>query len=279
MRFFQDIKDKVLTQSLPGKYKSNVSFKPLLFFATLGMLNLALGIIAIILYTQIFDIKIPYSDNANRIDFTIPKDIESLNFYIEVSNFYQSHSYYASSYSISQLQGKATTDIDSCSPLKFADGKIIYPCGLMSNAYNRDQFRLFSGDTEIPIETDDIAWSSVKARVKNTTYDLDQIVAPPLWEPYTSVPELANDQRFSNWMQQSSFASFRKLYGKVQGLNAGQYTLFINKTSIFGDTKVYFSERSWLGSKNYFLGILMIVLGLFLLSMCSFIYSHQLLFS
>ncbi|KAM0678394.1 alkylphosphocholine resistance protein lem3 [Binucleata daphniae] len=274
MQTYRDTRDKILTQSLPGSYKTNVTHKPLLFFIFLGFINLALGVLLTILYTGIYDINLPYKNNSNRIEFRVPKTTSDLNFYLQISNFYQSHSYYASSYSIQQLNGKATTNIDSCNPLKYLDGKIIYPCGLMANAYNQDEFRLLRNNEEIPILTDDISWSSTKSRVNNTTYDLDQIVAPPLWEPYNAVPELGNDERFLNWMEQSSFPTFRKLYGKIPQLEPGQYTLFVNKTSIFGNTSVYITEKSWLGSKNYFLSVLMIVCGFILLAMSYFIYKN-----
>ncbi|KAM0676104.1 alkylphosphocholine resistance protein lem3 [Gurleya vavrai] len=279
METLRSIQNKILTQSLPGKFKSPLTSKLLLFFIFLSLANITLGIILTIIYSNIYTIEIPYQTGSNNLIFNIPKETKNLNLYLQLKNFYSSHTYYAKSYSINQLNGKATQNINSCKPLKYLNGKIIYPCGLIANAFNQDTFRLFKNNIELPIKTDNIAWTSTKNRIKNTSYTLDEIEAPPNWQPYEAVPQLENNLRFANWMQQSSFPSFRKLYGRIGVLEPGDYNLLVQSNYEYGKTGVFITEESWAGTKNYFLSIFMIFVGLCMLFSCFFIYKSQQFFN
>ncbi|KAM0687878.1 Cell division control protein [Conglomerata obtusa] len=275
METLRSIKNKITTQSLEGKYKAPLTSKSLIFFLILGIANVALGIILTIIYADLYTITIPYERGNNILNFTLYKPTKNLSFYLQFENFYVSHAYYAKSYSVSQLKGNATTKISSCTELQYLNGKIIYPCGLMANAFNQDSFELFNDNEQIPIQVDDISWSSTKNRVKNTTYNIDDIEAPPLWAPYRSVPKLENNLRFVNWMQQSSFMSFRKLYGKIDALDTGNYKFLVNSDYAFGKTSVVLSENSWVGAKNFFLSCFMIVVGLILIISCLLIFRSK----
>lgn len=133
---------------------------------------------------------------------------------------------------------------------------------MIANTYNQDTFRITKDGRNVPINTNDIAWKSAQERIKNTRYELDQISSPPDWQPYTSVPRLEGNERFANWMTPASFSSFRKLNGKIEnGLEPGEYQLVTDSYFPYGKTSIVLAESSWLGVKNYFLSILMIVIG------------------
>lgn len=258
LEFIRNTKQKILTQSLPGYRKKPLDNKFLIFFIILGIVNTTLGIILFIPYTSIYNINIPYTTGESINEFTITKQTKPLYLYLQIKGFYQSYSLYAKSFSENQLKGEATTKIGSCKPLKYSEGKIIYPCGLIANSFNQDLFVI----PNVIINTEDISWSSTENRIKNTSYNLDQIVAPPLWQPYDSVPLLGSNRRFANWMSSASFPNFRKLYGKIDnGLSPGTYFLIINSDFQYGEKSVFLSESSWAGMRNYFLATLMIIIG------------------
>lgn len=264
--YFQNLKRQILTQTLPGTYKKPFSGKTCILFLILGIMNLAIGIFLCFHYSSLTSINLPYQIGTTTVPFTIKKTItKPLFLYLDIKNFYQSHFFYGKSVSIDQLLGKATTNINSCKPLKYSGDKIIYPCGLIANTYNQDLFTILKDKKEIIINVDNIAWKSLKEKIKKTSYTLDQIVAPPLWKPYTAVPQLENDHRFINWMAPASFPDFRKLYGKIDGgLLAGEYEMVVESSFLYGDKSIVLAESSWAGVKNHFLAVFMMVSGLIL---------------
>ncbi|EQB62112.1 cell cycle control protein, partial [Vairimorpha apis BRL 01] len=92
-------------------------------------------------------------------------------------------------------------------------------------------------------------------------YPAGIITNPPLWDEYTEVPDLENDERYINWISTSPFSNFRKLWGVINVEKEGEYLLFIESTFPYGKKSLYFSEMSWMGTKNYFLSMGMIVSG------------------
>lgn len=266
-QYFTNIKQDVLKQSLPGSYKQPFSGKTCIAFLVLGLANIAIGIYLTTLYAGLFTVNIPYQIGSTLTPFTIATQTRKpLFLYLEISDFYQSHFFYSKSVSINQLNGKATTSINSCKPLKYTNGKIIYPCGLIANTFNQDTFTVLKGTTLVPLNVKDISWMSVQERVKDTSYTLDQISAPPMWRPYESVPQLGSNRRFANWMVPASFSHFRKLYGKFdEGLGAGEYTMGIESDFPYGNKSVVLTESSWAGVRNYFLTVVMIISGVVML--------------
>ncbi|EJW02981.1 hypothetical protein EDEG_02625 [Edhazardia aedis USNM 41457] len=266
MDVLRSIKEKIWTQSLPGVYKKPLKPRSVLFFIALGITNITLGIISYIPFSNENYIKIPYENNElNKIGFTISKTFEAPVFvYLCIDNFYQSHIRYSSSVSFGQLEGKATKNISSCKPIKYNDGKIVYPCGLISNSYVFDEISLINRDTndEITINTNNIAWKSDINRIKDTNYNLNEISAPPLWPQYKEVPELNGDERFANWMRPASFPYFLKFFGRIdETLLPGNYELIVDSVTDFGEKSIYITTSSWLGLKNFFLSAALIITG------------------
>lgn len=74
------------------------------------------------------------------IDFTVVSDLAAPVFqYYKLTNFYQNNRRYVQSLDTSQLQGSyvspSTLSSSNCNPLSTnADGKAIYPCGLIANS-------------------------------------------------------------------------------------------------------------------------------------------------
>ena len=241
-------KERILTRSVPGRRTGPYS---LIALSTCALLNLIFGIV--ILNINILTLEIPYNSNLSiPIEFTN----NNLNIYIQLAGFYQSYLGYAKSISYNQLKGKATMDVSDCYPLEGGD-RIYYPCGLIANSYFQDEISILDSDGNNVISVDDIAWPSERNLIKPTEYNLDQIESPPLWQEYTEVPNLSGDQRLINWLNISSFPTFRKLWGKAAV--DGSYTLNVVSKSKFGTKSIVLSENSWIGTKNTFLGVFMIV--------------------
>lgn len=87
------------------------------------------------------DTSLPVSQRLQcLIQFDVPYDLEpSVLLYYKLTNFNQNHRQYVISYDSDQFQGKDvdphTLNKGDCHPLAVnADGKVIYPCGLIANS-------------------------------------------------------------------------------------------------------------------------------------------------
>lgn len=227
------------------------------FVLCVGLVNVALGALLTFTYARLHQVTIEYPQNGTlSYNFDIGKSSE-YNMYIQLSNFYQTYLKYAKSISIKQLKGEATEDVRSCNPLATESSRIIYPCGLIANSFFQDSFNIENQ----ALNVDDITWPSEKSLIKPTKYKLDQISAPPLWRPYTEVPDLSRNYWLINWLTLAPFPAFRKLYGKVS-LEKGRHILNIESSYPFGSKAVVFCETSWAGTRNLFLSIVMIFAGI-----------------
>lgn len=73
------------------------------------------------------------------LDFTVPKTMQGpVYMYYRLTNFYQNHRLYIKNYDPEQLLGHivgSSTLNTNCGPLAYtADGRVIYPCGLVANS-------------------------------------------------------------------------------------------------------------------------------------------------
>jgi hypothetical protein len=207
--------------------------------------------------------------------------------YYQLSNFYQNNRLYAKSYNYEQLMGKplGPEQLRDCEPLIGpTTDAVYYPCGLIANSMFTDQITVDRFD----FKPTDIAYSYDVKMYGKSQYDLSKtrVFPPPSWTrpglahlnlklnpdgSYKELPDLHSDQRFMNWMRISGLPTFRKLYGRYNGVIPEQSELVIAITDTFdvasynGRKSVVISTASWMGGKNRFLGYAYISFGTFLI--------------
>lgn len=178
----------------------------------------------------------------------------------------------------------ASGDLRDCEPLVGPNAdSVYYPCGLIANSMFTDQISV----DRFPFSPDDIAYKYDRKMYGPSEYDLTKmrVFPPPSWTrpgvdlgldlnpdgSYKRLPDLHTDQRFMNWMRLSGLPTFRKLYGRYDGVIPEQTELLIRVTDTFnvtpfsGRKAIVISTASWMGGKNRFLGYAYIGFGTFLI--------------
>lgn len=242
-----------------------------------------------------------YDDERNvcKIQFHVPQELKGpLYFFYRLEKFHQNHRRYVKLFSEDQLNGDAAS-VDTikntvglnCQPLSVdANGKRIYPCGLIANSLFNDTFGSTLAATngsgsDYTMTDTGIAWSHNGNRFQKTKYNFEDIVPPPNWVKMfpngynaTNVPDILTWSQFQNWMFTSALPEFNKLAlrNDHDALAAGIYEVTIGLhfpvLPFDGKKKIYISQRSVMGGKNVFLGFAWIagggvclILGLLLL--------------
>uniref|UniRef100_A0A060T6P0 ARAD1B20570p n=1 Tax=Blastobotrys adeninivorans TaxID=409370 RepID=A0A060T6P0_BLAAD len=223
------------------------------------------------------------SNYTCRIQFSTPHDMGSPVFlYYRLTNFYQNHRRYVTSFNEDQLNGKAVSigSGDDCKPLTTnPDGKPYYPCGLIANSLFNDTFSSpvllnvaggSSADNETYVMTNKgIAWSTDRDRFKKTSYKNSDVVPPPNWakmfpDGYTDknpIPDISQWEELQNWMRTAGLPKFSKLAlrNDTATLKAGTYSIDVGlnfPVSKYDGTKsIVLTTRTVIGGRNPFLGI------------------------
>lgn len=191
------------------------------------------------------------------IQFEIPEDMgPPVLFYYQLTNFYQNHRRYVSSFFDDQLAGKsfsASSVKDSeCTPLQTdSDNNPYYPCGLIANSVFNDTFSnlttVGSSGANYTMTEKGIAWSSDKDLYKNisSSVDITTIRPPPNWavrypNNYTTnnpPPDIGTDEHFMVWMRTAALPDFSKLYMRNDDttLTKGTYEVDITHCELILD--------------------------------------------
>ncbi|EPX72277.1 CDC50 domain-containing protein [Schizosaccharomyces octosporus yFS286] len=225
------------------------------------------------------------------IRFHIPEKLGApLYSFYRLTNFYQNHRRYTASVDVFQLRGEPRTKEEikegECSPLTVnEDGKPYYPCGLIANSLFNDTFsslvRYDSWDStssldEYQMTSNGTAWPEDKERYIKTSYNASDVVPPPNWSKM--YPDGYNDENFPDistwdelqvWMRIAALPTFSKLSKKntTTELESGIYEVDIGYhfpvTEFKGTKSFMLSTTTAIGGKNYFLGIMyMVIAGL-----------------
>ena len=255
IRNLNNFKNDILKQNIRGHFVSRSLSKHTLVLLVLSITSLTMGCIMTYTYYNLYETLISYSDSTT-IPIYFPQS--TMYFYIQIDDFYQTNLKYSKSISYNQLKGDRETNSNVTDPLSSRRGKVYYPAGILPNTFFQDGFTF----SNLNINTSNISWNSMRKKIKPSGYDRSEVIPPPLWDRYRNIPNLSDNERFINWIYTSPFYNFRKLWGTINVREAGVYNLEIDSKYPYGNKKVFFSQMSWAGTKNYFLSIALITMGI-----------------
>ena len=193
--------------------------------------------------------------------------------YIQINGLHQNNLKYSKSIDYNQLKGKTSNlNLFDSSPYDYSGNKPFYPAGAIANTYFQDLIRIKG----VAINSENIAWQKEIETIGITLYKQGEIVISESWTPSTNegtiplntktnsgLPIL--NERFVNWIYLSKYTNFRKLWGIIEAKEAGFHTLEIESIYDWSKKGIYFTEKSWLGFKNYGLVFGMIGVGLLII--------------
>lgn len=256
----------------------------LIFYTTVGLFFITIGVIINVLSSDLLYLTINYSScssEACEVKFNLNQSYSSpIYFYYQLDGFHQNDNRYISSKSYSQLSGNIIDNDHAekdCFPIiknselpngtKSLSGKelspseVAFPCGLIARSFFNDTYelydstfkdRIFINETNIALEYD----RDLLYKLPDNTSNF--IIEDNLWMNTTN-------EHFIVWMRSSGLPKFRKLWGRIENdLAKGEYIIKINrnyKINFGGETSIVIANSSVFGSKNTFLGTVLIIVG------------------
>lgn len=258
----------------------------------LGIISIVLGVCVLLTSQSITECKKKYSDPASvdnpvkiRLQITSEdcstKSAASIEgpvyLYYRLTDFYQNHRLYLMSRSTKQLAGEIIVDpaeYKNCNPaVSTADGNhILTPCGLAARSVFNDTIRPIRYDgSPIPMKesAEDIVWpQSIISKYKNpqskNPEDLNRLNQ---WLDKSIFPKQIEDPHFIVWMRDAALPDFKKLYGILESVTL-PFTVEIDNrypvSAMGGEKYIVITNTKWIGGKNDFLAIVLLVLGVIL---------------
>ena len=220
-------------QKIPGWRILPSMFHAVLFFFSVGILCLGIGI-ALIFISEENNHKEEFFNNKTFVIFNITKKLKAdIMVYYKVYNYYQNNRRYLSSVSYDQLYGENISLNDmkkrhECNPIitnkdmgisqsifgeTLNESELAIPCGLMAKSFklfnNSFKFILINGpnynkkdNNTIEVNTTNIARQYDRKKYKNSFNMKAQ------WLDL-------RDEHFMVWMRPAPFSNFSKLYGRI----------------------------------------------------------------
>ncbi|ELQ74852.1 Cell cycle control protein [Trachipleistophora hominis] len=257
---------RVLEERTVGFGKPSLNLFP--FYVLLSLACISLSIILGYIHITTFQAVLPSSGTI-----TVPRKM-TLNLYIRFYDFSQNHILYARSISLDQLRGKKWTDLDRCKPIIRNEGTIVYPCGLVSDTLPFDNVALIGSQGRIEPSTTGIAKNAHKKKIKALMTNIP-VTKPPSWPNRTGtlgseqsddqVIDLSENERFVNWIQIAAFSRFKKLFGRFDDLEKGDYDVVVDQKGELGRRSVVLREKRLVDVDSYWLPVYLMVGGIFIL--------------
>ncbi|KAM0680948.1 Cell cycle control protein 50A [Glugoides intestinalis] len=258
LSIYNRLQDNILNENMSGTYiKARPSTCSKVILA-LGIMNLALCFSSLYTYYNTSVISIPYKEDIQSMVF-LPKGTNYI--YIDIEGVYQNHLSYIKSINYSQLRGKIENlNLKSTTPFDYNNDLPYYPAGAIAATYFQDQINIDGLD----IQKDSIIKNADKNMIGTTAYLPDTISIPINWENSTNqgteplntfensgLPIL--NEQFVSWIMLSPFSNFKKLWGRLNVPEAGEYNITVlSNYNIAKKKSILITEKSSLGIPNYY---------------------------
>ncbi|CAL2244515.1 unnamed protein product [Prunus armeniaca] len=202
---------------------------------------------------------------------TVPKQMKSpVYIYYQLDHFYQNHRRYVKSRSDSQLRSKSDENKTStCAPERNSPNGTIVPCGLIAWSLFNDTYKFSVKNKQLGVNKKDITWKSDQGNkfgsdVYPKNFQSGGLIGGAKLN--SSIP-LSEQEDLIVWMRTAALPTFRKLYGRIEvDLEANDVVIVTiennyNTYSFGGNKKLVLSTASWIGGKNYLLGVAYLTVG------------------
>ncbi|KAK2958529.1 putative ALA-interacting subunit 5 [Blattamonas nauphoetae] len=245
---------------MPGVSPRLSPLQLVIVLSVIFVVFIALGVPISIQSSRLYEKVIPYHtdpEGAIQKSFNVKNNVKGPVYVMyQLEDYYQNHRRFVNSRNYDQLKGKKISDqqLYDCDPrLTKDDDPHINPCGIAAQMLFNDSFSLKKDDgaglySPVQWVRDDLVWKSDRKLFKRSD------------DAWTDVSK----DDFIVWMKTAALPDFRKPYARLpNGLPAGDYIVEISNiyTATKGPKSIVFSQHTWFGGKNPFIGILFLVVG------------------